>query len=272
MPISAIIPAASVVSANAALESAGYGPDSFSVGVSSNPDEVTHYGLHSWDNAGLLAVLNGLSFQGLEIRSGVSSGEFGPATIFVDQVIDSALAWEGAERWYVNPIMTGDERTFDSTLWRSTMDYNVWAPPIGWREIVADGYPSWVQPVSTNAYAINERVYHANPNDGGLVWVYESNIEANTTEPGQDGTFDRWWEPVERVAGQDVDPEPTTPRWAQGGGTGTAGSYNVGDEVIWDRPQDGGNDWLFRSKIPANTTQPGRDATFDRWWEPVRAV
>jgi len=59
------------------------------------------------------------------------------------------------------------------------------------------------------------------------------------------------------------------PNWEQGGGTGTAGSYNLGDEVYHDNPNDNGNIWLYRSKIPANTTEPGRDGTFDRWWEPV---
>lgn len=57
--------------------------------------------------------------------------------------------------------------------------------------------------------------------------------------------------------------------WVQGGGTGTAGSYNSGDEVYHDNPNDNGNIWLYRSNIPANTTEPGRDGAFDRWWEPV---
>ena len=32
-----------------------------------------------------------------------------------------------------------------------------------------------------------------------LIWIYESAIDANTTEPGRDGTFDRYWTPVEPV-------------------------------------------------------------------------
>jgi hypothetical protein len=46
-------------------------------------------------------------------------------------------------------------------------------------------------------------------------------------------------------------------------------TWDTGDEVIWDNPNDGGADWLYRSKIDANTTEPGRDSTFDRYWEPV---
>lgn len=56
---------------------------------------------------------------------------------------------------------------------------------------------AWVLPTGAqDAYAINDRVTHNNPNDGGNIWVYRSKIDANTTEPGRDGTFDRWWEPV----------------------------------------------------------------------------
>ena len=57
---------------------------------------------------------------------------------------------------------------------------------------------AWVQPTGTHdAYATGDLVTHDNPNDDGAIWVYRSNIDANTTEPGRDGTFDRWWEPIE---------------------------------------------------------------------------
>lgn len=58
----------------------------------------------------------------------------------------------------------------------------------------------WVQPTGAHdAYGIGDRVTHDNPNDGSNIWVYESTIAANTTEPGRDGTFDRWWTPIELV-------------------------------------------------------------------------
>jgi len=58
----------------------------------------------------------------------------------------------------------------------------------------------WVQPTGAqDAYAIGDRVTHDNPNDGGNIWLYESTIDANTFEPGRDGTFDRWWTPIEPV-------------------------------------------------------------------------
>jgi len=62
------------------------------------------------------------------------------------------------------------------------------------------GPVAWVQPTGAqDAYAIGDRVTHPNANDGNTVYIYESKIDANTTEPGTDGTFDRWWEPVAPV-------------------------------------------------------------------------
>lgn len=64
----------------------------------------------------------------------------------------------------------------------------------------AIGPQPWVMPTGAqDAFAIGDRVTHDNPNDGGNIWIYESKIAANTTEPGRDGTFDRWWEPISKV-------------------------------------------------------------------------
>jgi len=62
---------------------------------------------------------------------------------------------------------------------------------------ISEEVPAWVQPVgAVDAYAVGELVQHDNPNDSSNSWVYESSIPANTTEPGRDSTFDRWWEPI----------------------------------------------------------------------------
>ena len=173
-----------------------------------------------------------------------------------------------------------------------------WEPPIVpalWESI---GYAppkalpaAWVANGGTGvsgSYVAEALVSHPNPNQGNAVWVYRSKLAANTTEPGQDGTLDRWWEPVvsaeEYTRWLNADGTPVLPppselpdRWVQGGGSGVNGSYNQdinwgGTEpvmVVWDRPQDDGQDWVFRSTINANTAEPSRDSTFDRWWEPV---
>jgi hypothetical protein len=77
-----------------------------------------------------------------------------------------------------------------------------WTPPTVpalFTKIAPPGViPDWKQPTGgQDAYNIGDQVYHDNPNDGGNIWLYESKIDANTTEPGRDGTFDRWWEPIE---------------------------------------------------------------------------
>jgi len=57
---------------------------------------------------------------------------------------------------------------------------------------------AWVQPTGAHdAYSAGDRVVHDNPNDGGADWIYESVNDANTTEPGRDGTLDRYWTPIE---------------------------------------------------------------------------
>ena len=101
------------------------------------------------------------------------------------------------EVWVQQTYMEGDEASFDGKTWVSLMDYNVWAPPIGWRETVTEGYPDWVQPTGAHdAYAIGDEVQHPNAQDDGKLWLFRSKIAANVTVPGTDGTFHRWWEPV----------------------------------------------------------------------------
>jgi len=74
--------------------------------------------------------------------------------------------------------MTGDKRLHDGKEWESLVDYNVWLPPVGWREVVATGYPSWVQPTGAHdAYALGFKVKHKTKN-------WESTTPANVWEPG----------------------------------------------------------------------------------------
>ena len=73
--------------------------------------------------------------------------------------------------------------------------WTVLGAPLGEGEV-----PEWRQPTGAqDAYQTGDEVSHPNAQDGGNVWRFRSNIDANTTEPGTDGTFHRWWEPVERL-------------------------------------------------------------------------
>lgn len=63
--------------------------------------------------------------------------------------------------------------------WTSLMDGNVWEPPTGWREVVADGqgYPEYVQPTGGHdAYNTGDKVSF----DGRC---FESNRDANVWSP-----------------------------------------------------------------------------------------
>jgi hypothetical protein len=107
----------------------------------------------------------------------------------------------------------GDIRRFNGVLWRyigadPTQSQPSWNPadaPSLW-ERVRQPLAPWVQPGTVlpeggvqPAYDLDALVTHDNPNDGGALWEYRSKIAANTTEPGRDSTFDRYWEPVRRA-------------------------------------------------------------------------
>jgi len=94
---------------------------------------------------------------------------------------------------------------FDGSLYKVAQAHTTqadWTPPTVpalFTPVAAAGViPEWVQPTGAqDAYAVGDQVTHDNPQDSGNIWLYESSIDANTTEPGRDGTFDRYWTPVE---------------------------------------------------------------------------
>ncbi len=102
-------------------------------------------------------------------------------------------------------VSLGTIRRFEGELYEVIQAHTTqadWTPPdvpALWKKSTPPGViRRWVQPISgPTAYDIGDQVTHDNPNDGGTLWVYESSIDANTTEPGRDGTFDRYWTPVE---------------------------------------------------------------------------
>ena len=192
--ITATIPVALLEAANAHLDLLGFGPGSFSVAMKASGEMATHGGLSCWDIPEFKAALDEM----------VASGDYPGLSLgdnFEQQAAQQALDWSDPTNWVQNPVMTGDQRNYGGKLWESLLDYNVWAPPVGWREVVQQGYPAWVQPTGAHdAYPIGFEVQHDNPNDGGALWRYSSNIAANTTQPGRDGTFDRWWRPVNRIS------------------------------------------------------------------------
>jgi hypothetical protein len=181
MSFSAIIPAANMEAANAALAAQGYGEDNFSIPLrAAGAPAATHVGLNMLADypafRAAIAALPDVSLQDAPIGT----------VAFDAHVEDEALEWSDPSNWTENPIMMGDERTFDGKLWVSLVDYNVWTPPVNWREVPVTGYPAWVQPTgATDAYAIGARVRHNDKN-------WQSNTPANVWEPGVFG-----WDEIE---------------------------------------------------------------------------
>lgn len=152
---------------------------------------------------------------------------------------------------------------YEGRCWRSLQDANVFAPGVAsWREMLVE-WPEYVQPSGAqDAYQAGEKIselggrYTCNTN--GTVWPPSVLPDAWDFRGGDPLPEP---EPV-----PEPEPEPSIPRWVQP--TGSHDAPNIGDQRIHDRPQDGGADWVFTSNINANTTEPGRDSTFDRWWKP----
>ena len=68
--------------------------------------------------------------------------------------------------------------THNGKEWVSLTPFNVWKPPTGWREVVAEGYPAWVRPTGAHdAYNVGDRVTYL-----GQDW--ECTSAANVYAPG----------------------------------------------------------------------------------------
>ena len=171
MSFSATIPAATVETANATPDGLGFGPECFSRPTRTGAADATHVGLHSWGNAAFRTAVAAL--PGVQITDGASNDE----VTFPAHCAARSMEWTPPDTWFETPVMIGDQRTYGGKLWESLVDYNIWTPPVAWREIVAEGYPAWVQPTgAADAYNIGDRVSFNGQN-------YESAINGNAWSP-----------------------------------------------------------------------------------------
>ncbi len=177
MTLSASIPITQAEAANAQLAQMGYGPNNFSVPLrpASSPADTpaTHVGFHCWVKDAFFDAVKAI-----------------PGVVWTDdntsvpnfQAHKTAQAYDpkDAQNWYANSVMKGDRRTDQGKTWESLIDYNVWPPGVsGWREIVATGFPAWVQPTGAHdAYTLNAKVSHKGQN-----WN-NTGSNANVWEPG----------------------------------------------------------------------------------------
>lgn len=175
MSFSASIPVANIDAANAALQAAGWGPNNFSVPErpAGSTGDATHAGLsHLGTDAAFQAAVTAIPGVTLTAYGALVNGY---ATFKVAQNYDPAEA----VNWQQNPIMIGAQRTYAGKTWESLVDYNVWTPPIAWREIVVEGYPAWVQPTGAHdAYPLGFRVTF-----NGQNWE-NTGSSANVWQPG----------------------------------------------------------------------------------------
>jgi hypothetical protein len=108
----------------------------------------------------------------------------------------------------------------------SLMDANVWEPSPQsalWAIYPDPGPLPWVRPTgSSDAYDVGDVVTHEVAGRDVIIW--QSNISANTTEPGTDGTFDRWWAPLDEA------PVPGPQPWQQPL-PGVWPAYSIGAQV-----------------------------------------
>jgi hypothetical protein len=230
MGISAIIPVADVAAANAALRDAGFGAENFRVPLRSGNAEATHVGLHCWDNQAFLAAVQAL--PNVEVKTD------GSHVNFAEAATEQEVEWTDQTNWFDNPIMTGDERTFDNKTWVSLIDYNPYPPPLCWREIGEN--PDWSQPFGGKGYPVDFTVTH-----NGVIYI--NRRPANVWEPG---AFDSGWEV-----------------FGQGGGGGTEW-VNTGATVV---QMVAGQTYLVSEKLsdltPDQKIKLGdKETVFKRFW------
>lgn len=155
MSLAAIIPAADAPSANSALNSAGHGPNNFSVPVYSGGDVPSHAGLHTGGDVAFEALVKGIS--------GVVTSEIegDPKDRFRDCLTQASAEW-GYDFPELAGQVTPGYYEHDGQTWLviQSFDRDVFTLPL-------ENYPAlvtrvrtpgevlpWVQPNSTNPYKL----------------------------------------------------------------------------------------------------------------------
>jgi len=154
------------------------------------------------------------SHNGAVWRNLVEGNTFAPGFANWRQIWGTAA--EGLPAWVqpsgaLDAFQIGEQVTDQGKDWENEVKDNTARPGTlsgGWREL-SPTVERWNQPGTVipgvtppavyPTYGMDARVIWDNPNDGGADWIYESNLASNDTEPGRDGTLDRWWTPIERV-------------------------------------------------------------------------
>lgn len=144
------------------------------------------------------------------VKRGLTDGLIREDLLTADEIATLASAypaWATGEAYDVN-----DLREHDGLLYRCVQAHTSqpdWTPDTTaalWTLAASPGViPEWTQPTgSHDAYQTDDLVTHPDKENTmgtgtDTIWVWRSKIDANATEPGQDGQVHRYWEPIEEA-------------------------------------------------------------------------
>lgn len=223
MSISALVPIAHLLAANAALEAAGHGPENFSVPAYAGTG-ATHAALHCWDSPEFLSALQAI--PQVTILSGLVNGIDLDSIARTEKIIEDAGAQWGSESPALpnsGTVTAGMLYQFDEALWyviqsfsRSTYNAHPNTYPALIRRVRnPQAVESWQQPIDQyDAYkALNP--FTGQPDQAthnGETWYVT----------GVDGSGNNVWEPGVfgwTIVGQEPGPSET---WVDTGATITS--------------------------------------------------
>ena len=195
MSLCAIIPAASLLAANAALETAGFGPSNFSV-ASFTGGKATHAALHAWHDAAFVAAVKAIA--------GVVTDEgTGDPVARTKALIEAQGAQWGANA----PPLTGNVtagklyRHTDQSLWSVIQSYNAntYPDPTAIPALIKRARQPGVAEPFVQPTGAHDAYRLPDPFTGVgelCLWegkTYRTTIDANTWSPGD---YPAGWEQV----------------------------------------------------------------------------
>lgn len=244
----AILPAASLVAANAALETAGFGPGNFNV-VSYTSGVPTHAALHAWHDAAFSAAVKAIA--GVVFNEGV-----GDPFTRTQALIEAQGAKWGAQAPALptsGNVTAGSLYRFDDSLWSVIQTFNrttYGADPSTYPALIRRlrdprKAEAWRQPIDQyDSYKL-VNAFTGKPDECiHLGKILRTKIDYNTTAavPGQ------FWDEIDANGNVIVPPAEEWPAWHVWDGN-NASLYQVGAKV-----SHAGKRWI--------------NATANSHWEP----
>lgn len=200
MSIVAIVPVAQLLAANAALQTAGYGPRNFSVPAYSAPG-ATHAAMHTWGDPGFAAAVKALP--------GVVFDELpGDPVVRTKDLIQAQGAQWGAQAPTLpstGNVTAGSLWQLDGTLWWVIQTFNRTTfplPPATYPALIRrvrnpNVAEQWQQPIDQfDSYNLNNPFTGTADQCLNLGKRWRTTINANVFQPGIVGSEALWLEVV----------------------------------------------------------------------------